>query len=324
MDKELFLREVEKNPFDYYQPKAALPSPDSEETAPKEGSSKQEGSKEETPKQGGPKDGGPKDGGPKNGGLRNGGLSGEQETFFLPLFFVELIHRMKDMVGSIKTFTHLSRDKLASAEYKDYFFKMINQDIDEIDSVLNSLIQYIRINTPIVKSNTLHTVLEEALKKYQNQIETKKIRVIKKLEKDLPETIVHEEQLRYIINSILSYAIALTVPNGSIGFLTKSFDVQKEKESTKTMPLREGKYVEAVIMFSGCRKSAEQLEAVLGISGAQKEEGIDLTFILVKEIVRKNHGEMRLEVDEKKPKTLISIVFPVERRKIVQYPSLNK
>jgi len=32
---------------------------------------------------------------------------------------------------------------------------------------------------------------------------------------------------------------------------------------------------------------------------------------------------LKLEVNEKKPETLISLNFPVERRKVVYYPSTN-
>jgi hypothetical protein len=44
-----------------------------------------------------------------------------------------------------------------------------------------------------------------------------------------------------------------------------------------------------------------------------------LKLLLVKEIVRKNHGVMKFEVDEKKPRTQISLIFPIERRRVVNY-----
>ena len=59
------------------------------------------------------------------------------------------------------------------------------------------------------------------------QLEDKKIKIFKKLEKDLPETVVHDEQLKYILNALLQYAIPSIPPHGSIGFLTKSFEYVK-------------------------------------------------------------------------------------------------
>ena len=297
MDEDLFLKEIERNPFlpkskaDQAQAKGSQkPPPSKEAVTPKE-------NPKENPKQ--------------------SPLPSDPSTFFLPYFFIELIQRIKGTLGSIKTFTNLSKDKMVNAEYKDYFQRIITEDVDEMESVLNSLIQYIKINTPVVKANTVHTVLDEALKKNESHIEGKKIRIIKKFEKELPETIVHEEQLRYIFHSLIEYAVSLTIPNGSVGMLTKSLIVPKGGESD-----REGRYVEIVIIFSGCRKSADKIETVLGTPPVAKENGTDLTLMLVKEIVRKNHGEMKLEMDEKKPKTVISMVFPIERRKVVSYPTV--
>jgi nitrogen-specific signal transduction histidine kinase len=278
MDKNQFLRDIDKDPFSNFQNKG-------------------------DPKPQNPKDRNPTD---------------DSDTFFLPSFFVELIHRIKNVIGSARTLAHVSRDKTDNPEFREYLFKIINEDIDEVDTVLNSLIHYIKINTPVVKTNTVHKVLEDLLKKYGSQIEEKKIRIVKRFEKQLPETIVHEEQLRYILNSIFEYAVGLTFRNGSIGLLTKSLEASKEGEEAKGS---ESRSVEIIIMFSGCRRPAEQLETAAKTQGVEKGESVDLTLLLAKEIIRKNKGEMRLEVDEKKPKTTISMVFPVERRKVVFYPT---
>ncbi len=243
----------------------------------------------------------------------------EQNHTFLPFFFIELIHRIRNTLSFIKTFTHLSKDKLDNPEFKEYFYKMIDQDVNEIDSVLNSLITYFKIVTPIVKANTVHSTLDEILKKYEHPIDDRKIKIIKKFEKDLPETIVHEEQLRYIFNSVVEYAIPLTFAGGSIGFLTKSFSTEKELGDSKSPVLKDGRYVEIVVIFTGSKKPAEKVEAVLGTAAKSKEEEIDLKLLLVKEIIRKNQGTMRFEVDEKKPRTILSMVFPAERRKIIHY-----
>jgi hypothetical protein len=70
----------------------------------------------------------------------------------------------------------------------------------------------------------------------------------------------------------------------------------------------------------GYKKPAEQ-----GIGGAtlQKKEPLDLILRFVKEVVQRNQGMMKIEGDEKKAKTFISLRFPVERRKVVYYQSVN-
>jgi nitrogen-specific signal transduction histidine kinase len=250
-------------------------------------------------------------------------LVGEKNNHFSPLFFIELVHRIKNPLVSIKTFTQLLREKFSDEEFREYFYRIVTEDIDKIDALLNGLLNYIKINTPIEKANTVHFVLEDVLKKYEGQLEDKKIKVFKKFEKDLPETIIHEEQLRYILSSLLQYAIPSIPSNGSIGFLTKSFSIQKEPGENRTLVQKNGNYIEILIVFTGYKKPVEQFETILGIPAFQQEETIELELRLIKEIIQKNQGAMKFEFNEKRPRTLISLKLPIERRKVIYYPSTS-
>jgi hypothetical protein len=54
--------------------------------------------------------------------------------------------------------------------------------------VLNSLLNFISINTPIAKTNTLSVILEDILEAIEKQLRAKDIRIARRCEKDLPET----------------------------------------------------------------------------------------------------------------------------------------
>jgi hypothetical protein len=239
----------------------------------------------------------------------------------LPLFLIELVHRIKNPLVSIKTFTQLLREKFSDGEFREYFYRIVTEDIDKIDSVLDGLLSYIKINTPVRKTNTVHTIVEETLKKYEKTFEQRRIKVFKKYETDLPETVVHDEQLRYIMNSILQYAQPSIAPEGTIGILTQCVDLQKVELEDRRWKRRDGGWIEILILFTGYKKSVEQLEAALGAAPVEQAETIELELRLVKEIIQKNRGTMRFEVDEKKPRTVIAVRLPVERREVVYYPS---
>ena len=244
-------------------------------------------------------------------------------TYSLSLFFIELVHRIKNPLVSIKTFTQLLREKFGDSEFREYFYRIVTEDIERIDAVLNGLLNYIKINTPIEKANTVHFILEDVLRRHEVQLEDKKIRVFKKFEKDLPETVVHDEQLRYIFHSLLQYAIPSIPPNGSIGFLTKSLYVQRQTDDDKGVLQTDGRYIEVLIVFTGFKKPVEQLETALGIPALKQEESIELEMRLIKEIIEKNRGMIKFETSPKKPRTIISLKFPIERRKVIYYQSTN-
>ena len=246
-------------------------------------------------------------------------FSSEQNTNMLSLFLIELVHRIKNPLVSIKTFTQLLREKFNDTEFRDHFYRIVTEDIGKIDSVLNHLLTYIKINTPIQKKDTVHFILEGILKRHELQLQDRNIKIFRKFEKDLPETTVHEEQLRYILEALLQYALPSIPPNGSIGFLTKSFGPRTETAEANKSHKKNGRYIEILIVFTGFKKPAEQFEAVLGIPALQKEEAVELELRLVKEIIQKNQGMMKFEVNEKKPRTIVSLKFPIERRKLIYY-----
>jgi len=164
-------------------------------------------------------------------------------------------------------------------------------------------------------------ILQEVIKKYEAQLEERRVKIFKKFEKDLPETTVHDEHLRYILDSILQYALPSIPPEGSIGFLTKSFDLRTKKGGLQAVVQKDGRSIEVLIVFNGYRRLGEPYETVLGISSFQPREAVELELRLVQEIIHRNQGVMTFEVNEKKPRTLIALRFPVERRNVFTYPS---
>jgi hypothetical protein len=251
-------------------------------------------------------------------GPRNG-----NDTSFSSAFLIELVHRIKNTLASLKKFTLISADKFDDKELRRQSLNGVTEDIKKIDSVLNSLLNYISINAPIVKTDTLHLILEGILEANEKPLQKKNIKIFKKLEKDLPETSMHDEQVRFILNSILQYAILSTPPHGTIGFLIKSLDGQRETLDKKISPKNNGSYIEVDIGFIGNNKSSRQSERVSGTAHDSKEEAIQLILELVKEIIQKNCGTMTFQVDKKKPRTLITLRLPIERRKVIYFEPIT-
>jgi nitrogen-specific signal transduction histidine kinase len=247
-------------------------------------------------------------------------LLNEQNTSFLSSFFVELIERIKNTLSSIKNYTQISRGKFSDREFGEYYYRAVTEDIEKIDMVLNNLLNYMKVQKPIRKMNTVHNIIEEVLKKNQVKLDEKGIKLFKKFEKDLPETIVPDEQLKYILSSVLQYAMAFTPPNWNIGLSTRSLILEKGAGEVQDLFKKDGRYIEISVVFAGYNKPSE-LE--LRTTTLQKEEASDLILRFVKEVVLRNRGMMRIGADEKKTKTFISLRFPIERRKIVYYQSLN-
>jgi len=75
--------------------------------------------------------------------------------------------------------------------------------------------------------------------------------------------------------------------------------------------------------FTGDKKCVESWKAELKIGTFGREEGTDLLFQLVKEVVYRNRGVMKMKVDEKETKIYVVLEFPVERRTTLYYQNDN-
>lgn len=245
----------------------------------------------------------------------------QPDSPFMTSFLVELAQCVKNALASIYQVTLLTFEKVEDVEMRKHSHSQVREDIKKIDSVLNSLLNFININTPIPKTNTLYTILEEVLEANVQPLQEKKIKIIKRCQKDLPETYIHNEQVRFILHSVLQYAISSVASNESIGLLMKSLDLREGTGIDNSPADDKRSYVEMVIGFRG--KSGNSVETLSGLPTDQKEEAMDLILKLVREILQKNHGGMRVETNGTKPNILITLRFPIERRNVVYYAPIT-
>ena len=237
--------------------------------------------------------------------------------------FVELIHRTKSLLDTISKLTQLSRVKSGDREFGEFFYKAITKEIEKHNLLLNTFLKYIESTTPILKRDTVNKLIEKVLRQHQVQLDEKRTNLLKEYEKDLPETIVPDEQLIFILDSLLQYAMALMPADGTIEFLTKSVVVPGTSIEDKEFFKRNGIYIEIVVIFTSHKKLIEQSEKRLEVSSSQEGALSDLVYRLVDMIVKKNHGTIKFEIDERESKNTISLKFPVERRRVVYYHLTN-
>ena len=235
---------------------------------------------------------------------------------------IELIHHTKSTLDAIKKYTQLSRGKFSDKEFGEFFYRMINKEIEKNDLVVNSYLNYIKVTTPLRKKGTVNTLIEEALKRHRVRLEEHRSKIFRNFEKDLPETIVPDEQLRFILDSILQYAMGSMRSVGEIEFFTKS-SVLEEESGEEAVFEKDRKYIEILVVFTSYHKPAEKSIQELRTPSPKEEIVSDVLLRLVDATVKINQGVLRLEVDEEKAKQSVFLKLPAERRKVVSYESMG-
>jgi hypothetical protein len=244
---------------------------------------------------------------------RKEGPPNEPDPFFKDSFLVEMVHSIKSALASVYHATVLTMDKYDDAEVRKRSHAQVKEEIKKIDSVLNTLLNFINVNTPISKTSGLYVTLQEILEASDEQLRQKDIKIYKKYENDLPATFIHPEQVKFILHSALQYAIFSTAPGEVIGFLMKSSDSNNGTGAEKSPPENNRRYVEVMIGFDGDGKPEP--------SGDHKKGMADLILRLAKDILERNHG-MMIET-RNRSETILTLRFPIERRKVVYYEPIT-
>lgn len=226
---------------------------------------------------------------------------------------IGLVHRTKSIMGSIEDLAHFSREKFVDKEFAESFCKELTADIEKIDLLMNGFLNYIKSTTPIIKKDTVNMLIDEVVKKHEAALEARQVKILKRVERVLPETIVPDEQMTFIVDSVLQYAMASIPSGGLIEFSTKSF------APLKAMGEERARNIEIRVTFMNYQKQGEKLTKEPGSSLPQKEGGLDLLLQLVYVIVQENQGTMEHEPGERKGKSSIVLTFPTDRRKVAKY-----
>ena len=250
------------------------------------------------------------------------GATGQDNTFLFS-FLTDLVHCIKGSLLQMNAFSLLEAEKFDSLEFRKHLQSCVTENVKTIDSVLNTLLNFISISTPLIKTNMLNIVLEEILEANDKQIRDKKIRIFKSLEEDLPQTYMHPEQVRFVLNSLLQFALLSTPSDGSIGFSIRYFNPQNSEAPHASPARSNGAHIGISIGFSCEKKEVQSSGNGSSHPNLPKDETGELILKLVTEIVEKNRGTIKFIGDEKGQKMLITLKLSVERRKMVHYEPIN-
>jgi hypothetical protein len=244
-------------------------------------------------------------------GLGERRYSEEQDSRSQSLFFIKLASSIKTNLNVLKMLSELSHGKFKDVEFENNFIKTVNEYIRGTNSGLDCFFDYLKIRSPILRKNIVHAVLEEILDGNEEKFKDKKIQVVRKqFEKDLPDTSIREDHLKYILNWVVQYVISCVSLNGNIGLFTRSFDFQEVKDDSQSFLKKGRNYIEVIIFFTTQEKVNGASGTELGDQTLMRENQKDFILPLVEEIVSINGGIIRIKTDPKKHYTQILLILP--------------
>jgi hypothetical protein len=227
-----------------------------------------------------------------------------------------LVLLAKSRLDAIKTSARMLQTRIGDKRIAEFYSQTINSDVDKTDAFIRGLMNYVRASTPVKKTNSVQTLVERVFTKHHAALEQKKTKIFKKLEGDLPEITVSDEHLWYILDSLLDYVVAAIPPFETVGMTTRVTGPRRNPPGEEPI---NASHIEISLLSTGHSLTQDSSWQRLGIPDLPEGEPTDLALLLIKEVVVSNRGRITFETSEDRSRTMITLTFPVERRKVFYY-----
>jgi len=146
-----------------------------------------------------------------------------QQNGNIDTVLLEIVHNIKNPLVAIKTFAQLLPDKFNDAEFRENFSRIVNEDIDRIDSFLSDITFHIQLGDPQIKKLDMNKFISDIFEELKPEAETAKISLLPfqenskiKSKKNVPVLKSDPRILRYVINNIVQQGISDLDPGGKI------------------------------------------------------------------------------------------------------------
>ena len=127
-----------------------------------------------------------------------------------------LAHEIKNPLTSLVTFTrHLER-KFDDDHFRERFHRVVPRELERINSIVERLLDLTRPALLSFEPVAVPTLLDRVLDLYDNQIESKAIRVTRQLARDLPPIDADAEYLYRVFVNLVSNAIEAMSSGGRL------------------------------------------------------------------------------------------------------------
>ena len=201
-----------------------------------------------------------------------------------------VVHEIKNPLVAIKTFTQLLTRKFEDKEYREKFSSIVPQELDHLETILNSLSDYSRLQKNQFERINVDYIIENILMLLSHEAAKKNIKVVKEYSRKDITIYADPAQIKQVLMNIILNAIQAIPGQGIISIMLE--DSNKENLKIK-------------VKDTGPGISKENIKQLFKPFFTTKTKGTGLGLSTSFRIIKEHGGNIEIESELKKGTTFI-------------------
>jgi len=204
------------------------------------------------------------------------------ELPFLDQLVIELAHRLKNPLVSIKTFTHLLQERFNDADFRTRFYTIVNNDVVQLNEVVDRLMEFTEFSRPYPKPLNPADELKQVVESIEPSLQSRQVTVHVASSDELAEPAVIQPQLfadpmqfRYLLKQLLLDSASAAAAGGRLQIRLHGRPVGRdEAEPTCTV----------------------QIDSIMASTAPRLHEWLSLELLLAKNLMERHRGTVTVTV----------------------------
>ena len=201
-----------------------------------------------------------------------------------------MAHEIKNPLTPIKTFSEQLPSRLDDKEFLLKFSRIINKEVDRIDSLVQELLNFAKPSSPQLKQVNIHQLIEQTLELLNNEIIRHKINLNTPFENKNILINIDPKQIKQALLNIFLNAIE-AMPNG--GTLTITTSVIANSSDVIASKAKQSLIIG--ISDTGCGINLKDLPHIFDPFFSKKDHGTGLGLSITHEIIKNHNGRILAE-----------------------------
>jgi len=190
-----------------------------------------------------------------------------------------MAHEIKNPLTPIKTFSEQLPSRLDDKEFLLKFSKIINKEVERIDSLVQELLSFAKPSTPQLKQVNIHQLIDQTLDFLNNEIIRHKIKISTSFENKNALINIDHQQIRQALLNIFLNAIDAMPIGGSLKIDSRFHDNN----------------IIITVADTGCGIEPKDLPHIFDPFFTKKDHGTGLGLSTTYEIIKNHQGKILAE-----------------------------